>query len=163
MKSFEKADTRSVLIGPGPGSTFPETFQFPPVSPEFCTGGLEKKATVSSKVKSPWKPTKFKPASMVVVVTGSEITVEMGTDVSKVAVGKDTVTAIGVAVGVGCAGAAEATPLIVKETVAASANPASAFGPNRADERDRFFAKLEKTGVDELYILDSPHGGFRYS
>ena len=57
MKSFEKADTRNVLIGPGPGSTFPETFQLPPVSPEFCTGGLEKVATVSSKVKSPWKPT----------------------------------------------------------------------------------------------------------
>ena len=37
-KSFEKADTRSVLIGPGPGSTFPDTFQLPPVSPAFCTG-----------------------------------------------------------------------------------------------------------------------------
>jgi len=161
VKSFEKADTRSVLIGPGPGSTFPETFQLPPVSPEFCTGGLEKVATVSSKVKSPWKPTKFKPGSMVVVVTGSGITVEMGTDVSKVAVGRDTVTAIGVAVG--CAGAAEATPLISREAVAASASPANAFRPNRADECDRFFAKVEKTGVDELCILDSPHGGFRYA
>jgi len=98
---------------------------------------------------------------MAVVVTGSGITVEMGTDVSKVAVGRDTVTDIGVAVG--CAGAAEAIPLIAKETVAASANPASAFRPNRADERDRFFAKVEKTGVDELCILDSPHGGFRYA
>ena len=57
VKSFEKADTRSVLIGPGPGITFPVTFQLPPVSPAFCTGGIGKVRTVSSKLKSPWKPT----------------------------------------------------------------------------------------------------------
>jgi hypothetical protein len=48
VKSFEKADTRSVLIGPGPGSMFPDTFQLLAVSPAFCTGGLEKVRTVSS-------------------------------------------------------------------------------------------------------------------
>ena len=47
-KSFEKADTRSVLIGPGPGRTFPDTFQLPAVIPAFCTGGTEKVTTVSS-------------------------------------------------------------------------------------------------------------------
>ena len=156
MKSFEKADTRSVLIGPGPGNTFPVTFQLPAVSPLFCTGGAEKVATVSSKVKSPWKPTKLKLASMFVAATGSGITVEMGTDVSKVAVGRDTVTGIGVGV------CAEATPLISKEAVAASASPASAFRPDPADEGDRFFAQVEKRRVDELCILNSPHGGFRY-
>ena len=56
-KSFAKADTRAVLIGPGPGSTAPDTFQLPAVSPAFCIGGFEKLTTVSSKVKSPWKPT----------------------------------------------------------------------------------------------------------
>ena len=57
VKSFEKADIRSVLIGPDPDRTAPDTFQLPPVSPACCTGGLEKVTTVSSKVKSPWKPT----------------------------------------------------------------------------------------------------------
>ena len=39
-KSVEKADMRSVLIGPVPGRTFPDTFQLPPVIPALCTGGL---------------------------------------------------------------------------------------------------------------------------
>jgi len=56
-KSSENADIRTVLMGPGPGRTFPETFQFPPVRPAFCTGGLGKVQTVSLKVKSPWNPT----------------------------------------------------------------------------------------------------------
>lgn len=56
-KSSENADMRTVLIGPGPGRMFPETFQFPPVRPAFCTGGVAKLQTVSSKVKSPWNPT----------------------------------------------------------------------------------------------------------
>ena len=43
VKSFEKADTRSVLIGPAPGRTFPETFQLPPVIPAFWTGSLSKR------------------------------------------------------------------------------------------------------------------------
>ena len=55
VKSFEMADMRSVLIGPGPGRIFAATFQLPAVSPACCTGGLEKVTTVSSKVKSPWK------------------------------------------------------------------------------------------------------------
>ena len=87
---------------------------------------------------------------MVVVVTGSGRTVEMGTDVSKVVVGNDTVIATGV--GVGCAGAAEATPLNVKETVAASANPPSALTPSRVDKCNRFFAKVEKTEVELCMI-----------
>ena len=69
VKSFEKADMRSVLIGPVPGRTFPDTFQLPPVSPAFCTGSLWKVTTLSSKVKSPWNPTSLFFASMVVVVT----------------------------------------------------------------------------------------------
>jgi hypothetical protein len=57
-KSFEKADTRRVLIGPAPGRTFPDTFQLPAVSPAFCTGlTVGKEMTVESKSKSPWKPT----------------------------------------------------------------------------------------------------------
>ena len=56
VTSFEKADTRRVLIVPVP-RIFPATFQFPPVRPAFCTGGLEKVTTDESKVKSPWKPT----------------------------------------------------------------------------------------------------------
>ena len=58
VKSSEKADMRKVLIGPGPGRMFAVTFQFPPpVSPAACTKGAGKVTTVSSKVKSPWKPT----------------------------------------------------------------------------------------------------------
>jgi hypothetical protein len=59
MKSLEKADTRSVRIGGfgGFGRMFPDTFQLPLVIPAFCTNGAEKVTTVSSKVKSPWKPT----------------------------------------------------------------------------------------------------------
>src|SRR5438045_5411379 len=53
VKSFERADIRSVRIGPGPDRTAPATFQFPPVNPACCIGGLEKVTTVSSKVKSP--------------------------------------------------------------------------------------------------------------
>jgi hypothetical protein len=146
VKSFEKADTRSVLIGPPPGNIFPVTFQLPAVRPVFITGGVENVATVSSKLKSPWKPTKLKSGVIVVVTTGSVITVEMGTEVSKVAVGRDTVTAPGVGV------CAEATPLMSKEAVPASASP---FRPSRADERNRFFPKVEKTEV-ELCIIESP-------
>ena len=39
--------------------------------------------------------------------------------------------------------------------MAASANPASAFRPSRADERDRFFAKVEKIEVESC-IIESP-------
>ena len=56
VKSFEKADMRRVLIGPTPGRMFEETFQLVPVSPAPFVNGDEKVATVSSKVKSPWKP-----------------------------------------------------------------------------------------------------------
>ena len=56
VKSFEKADTRRVLIVPVP-ITFAETFQLPAVSPAFWTDGFEKLMIEESKVKSPWKPT----------------------------------------------------------------------------------------------------------
>ena len=52
---------------------------------------------------------------MSVVTTGSMITVVMGTELSKVSIGRDTV--IGAGVGVVCA---EATPLMSKEAVTAS-------------------------------------------
>ena len=62
---------RSVRIGPGPGSTLPDTFQLPPVSPAFCTGWFWKVTTLSSKVKSPWKPTSLSSHLIVVVVTSA--------------------------------------------------------------------------------------------
>jgi uncharacterized pyridoxamine 5'-phosphate oxidase family protein len=67
----------------------------PAVSPAAVTYGAEKVATVSSKTKSPWKPMRLWPPVVVefikVVFTGSMITVETGTEVSKLAVGKETV------------------------------------------------------------------------
>ena len=65
VKSFEKADTRSVLIvlgvadapGVGVGRTLADTFQFALVRPAARAGGFENVNTVESKVKSPWKPT----------------------------------------------------------------------------------------------------------
>src|SRR5436190_11662056 len=71
VKSFEKADIRSVRIGPAPGRTFPDTFQLPPVSPAFCTGSLWKLTTLSSKLKSPWKPTSLFLQSITEVVTAA--------------------------------------------------------------------------------------------
>jgi len=58
VKSSEKAETRRVLIVPGPVlRMFEETFQFVPVSPAPATWGVAKPTTAESKVKSPWKPT----------------------------------------------------------------------------------------------------------
>ena len=70
VKSSEKADTRSVRIGPAPGRTFPETFQLLAVSPVPETGGLWKVTTVSSKVKSPWNPTRLAAGLIAEVSTG---------------------------------------------------------------------------------------------
>ena len=70
VKSFEKADTRRILIGPGPGRTLPDTFQLPPVSPALETGGLWKVTTVESKVKSPWNPTRLSAGLIAEVTTG---------------------------------------------------------------------------------------------
>src|SRR5256885_3340644 len=56
VKSFEKADIRSVLIGPPPGITLPVTFQLLAVSPALETGTLWNVITDESKVKSPWNP-----------------------------------------------------------------------------------------------------------
>ena len=70
VKSFEKADMRSVLIGPPPGRTLPDTFQLPAVSPALDTGGLWKVTTVSSKVKSPWNPIRLSAALIAEVTTG---------------------------------------------------------------------------------------------
>ena len=70
VKSFEKAETRRVLIGPPPGRMLPDTFQFVAVRPLPDTGGFWKLITVSSKVKSPWKPTRLSEPLMLVVTTG---------------------------------------------------------------------------------------------
>ena len=78
---------RSVLIGPVPGRTFPDTFQLPAVSPAFDTGSLWKVTTLSSKVKSPWNPTRLSPAFMVVVVTWA---MKLVTDMSAVIFGSDS-------------------------------------------------------------------------
>lgn len=51
--SLTKAATRSVLIGPAPGKTFPETFQLSLVNPTGETGGLWNVTTLESKAKSP--------------------------------------------------------------------------------------------------------------
>src|ERR1044071_10158482 len=47
LKSFEKAEMRSVLIGPPPGITLPNTFQLLAVSPAADTGELWKVNNVS--------------------------------------------------------------------------------------------------------------------
>ena len=57
VKSSENADTRRVLIGPGPGKMLADTFQLVAVSPAAWTNGEEKLTTDESKVKSPWNPT----------------------------------------------------------------------------------------------------------
>src|ERR1700682_6336826 len=61
VKSFEKAEMRSVLIVPGPVlRTLPDTFQLTAVSPAGCVGPGEEVRnvqTAESKRKSPWKPT----------------------------------------------------------------------------------------------------------
>jgi hypothetical protein len=51
--SLEKAETRSVLIGPPPGRTLAATVQLSEVSPAPETAGIWKVTTVWSKVKSP--------------------------------------------------------------------------------------------------------------
>ena len=70
VESFEKADMRSVLIGPPPGIMLPDTFQLLAVSPAADTGGLWKVTTVWSKVKSPWNPIRLSEALMAEVTTG---------------------------------------------------------------------------------------------
>src|SRR5438046_6709719 len=70
VKSFENAEMRSVLIGPPPGITLPDTFQLLAVSPVLDTGGLWKVTTVSSKVKSPWNPTRLSEELRTEVTTG---------------------------------------------------------------------------------------------
>jgi hypothetical protein len=47
-KSFEKAERRAVLRGPGPGRSPREMFQLLAVSPAPCTNGDEKLTTVES-------------------------------------------------------------------------------------------------------------------
>jgi hypothetical protein len=70
VKSLEKADMRSVLIGPPPGITLPDTFQLVAVSPVPETGAAWKVITVSSKVKSPWNPTRLSEELRAEVTTG---------------------------------------------------------------------------------------------
>jgi hypothetical protein len=99
VKSFEKADMRRVLIVPGPVlRMFAETFQLVAVSPAEFVYGDEKVTIAESKVKSPWKPIRLSLLKSVVVVTGSMITVAMGTELSKMSVGRDTVIGDGVGV-----------------------------------------------------------------
>ena len=69
VKSFENAETRSVLIVPPP-KTLPVTFQFVPVSPPLDIGVLWKATMDESKIKSPWKPTRLSLALIVEVVIG---------------------------------------------------------------------------------------------
>src|SRR5664279_1455745 len=98
VRSFEEADTCSVLIVPAP-ITLPVTFQLLAVSPSLETGGPWKVSTDESNVKSPWNPTRLSAASIVEVITGWAKSVA---EVSMVAAGKETVaTRIGVGVGVG--------------------------------------------------------------
>src|SRR5205085_7849649 len=70
VESFEKAEMRSVLIGPPPGRTLPDTFQLVAVRPPLDTGGLWKVTTVSSKVKSPWNPIRSSEGLIAEVTTG---------------------------------------------------------------------------------------------
>src|SRR5438477_9590100 len=70
VKSFEKADMRSVRIGPPPGIMFPDTFQLAAVSPVPDTGVPWKVTTVSSKVKSPWNPIRLSDGLRAEVTTG---------------------------------------------------------------------------------------------
>src|SRR4051812_54188 len=72
--SNENAEIRNVLIGPAtaPGSTFPDTFQFPLVNPAFTTGGSWNVTIRSSKMKSPWNPINCVLGSITVVVTAAE-------------------------------------------------------------------------------------------
>ena len=69
VKLLENAEMRKVLIGPPPSKTLPETFQLLAVSPAGETGLTWKVTTVSSKVKSPWKPTRPSELLRVEVVT----------------------------------------------------------------------------------------------
>ena len=69
VKSFEKAETRSVLIVPLP-RTLPDTFQLVPVSPAADTGGFWNVTIDESKVKSPWNPTRSSAPLINEVVTG---------------------------------------------------------------------------------------------
>ena len=91
MKSFEKADTRRILNWPVP-ITFPLTFQLEEVSPAGTVGVVVvKETTVESKTKSPWNPTRFWAALIWVVLTGLRRIVVLGTEVSMVSIGRDTV------------------------------------------------------------------------
>src|SRR6188508_1810424 len=70
-KSIEVPLIRSVLIGPGPSRTRPDTSQLPAVRPALWTGSFAKEINRSSKVKSPWNPISLFVASMNDVVTAA--------------------------------------------------------------------------------------------
>ena len=92
-----KADTRSVLKVPGPVLlTFPDTFHWLAVIPNGDTGpaAVSKSITAESKRKSPWKPMIFWLAVTGVQFTGLTITVVMGTEVSIVSIGRETVIVV---------------------------------------------------------------------
>src|SRR5436190_2142832 len=134
VKSFEKAEIRRVLIGPLPGTMLPDTFQFVTVRPVPDTGGFWKVITVSSKVMSPWKPTRLSATLMLVVTTGW---VKLVTAVVTVAVGNATAeTTQGGGVGVGggtvAVAVAVAVAVGVKVAVVDGVNVAVAVGVNVA-------------------------------
>jgi hypothetical protein len=94
-----KADTRRVLIVPGPVlRTFELMVQgtavVSPAGTHACEVG--KLITAESKRKSPWKPIKLKPVVVVgsisVVVTGKTIMVLAGTEGSIASIGRASVT-----------------------------------------------------------------------
>ena len=83
---------------------------------------------------------------MVEVKTGSGMTVSIGTDVSKVTIGNDTVTD---GVGVGCNGApANATPLIISEAVAVTNRPSRDFNLPHPADCDLFFTNMVRAEVN---------------
>lgn len=98
VKSFEKPETRNVLIGPPPGRMLAITFQLLLVRPVPLIGELWKVMIVESKVKSPWNPTRLSDALSDVVTTGC---VKSVVAILTVATGNETVPAIGDGVGMG--------------------------------------------------------------
>jgi hypothetical protein len=99
---------------------------------------------------------------MVVVITGSGITVLVGTDGSKVTIGNDTVIE---GVGDACNGrvCAEATALISSEAVAVMMKVARGFNLKHPDDWDLFFTDLERVEFNNRYICRVPAWVSMYS
>src|SRR5947207_11231668 len=88
---------------------------------------------------------------MLVVLTCFRRTVAMGTETSRVLIGRATVIVGGV--GLGCLGpAAKATPPSRKKPFA-TASPATTRSRDRANEGNRFFKLVETIKGDEVCII----------